>query len=248
MKEGTKNRDNEGMTNPERKGKQKPDNKLERIGTWNVRSIKGKEEEIVSIKGKEEEIVEEMLKQGIEILGITETKKKGKGIKRIHKGYWLLWSGIKRIHKGYWLLWSGVDEGRRAREGVGLIIAPNRLIDIISEEYVNERILTVKIKLLNDETWTLIVTYGENEDANKEKKEEYFMAIQQEIDEAEKIKSGQKEYLSYIQEIKKENEMMKKEIKELKLRIEQLEKGKKKNNIIMTGYETEEQKEPARKN
>ncbi|KAK9739722.1 hypothetical protein QE152_g8722 [Popillia japonica] len=161
MKEGTKNRDNEGMTNTERKGKQKPDNKLERIGTWNVRSI----------KGKEEEIVEEMLKQGIEILGITETKKKGKG--------------IKRIHKGYWLLWSGVDEGRRAREGVGLIIAPNRLIDIISEEYVNERILTVKIKLLNDETWTLIVTYGENEDANKEKKEEYFMAIQQEIDEAE---------------------------------------------------------------
>ncbi|KAK9680852.1 hypothetical protein QE152_g38782 [Popillia japonica] len=65
-----------------------------------------------------------MLKQGIEILGITETKKIGKG--------------IKRIRNGYWLLWSGVDEGGRAKEGVGLIIAP----DIISEEYVNARILT----------------------------------------------------------------------------------------------------------
>ncbi|KAK9746728.1 hypothetical protein QE152_g5980 [Popillia japonica] len=41
-----------------------------------------------SIKGKEEDIVEEILKQGIEILEITERKKKGKGIKRIHKGYW----------------------------------------------------------------------------------------------------------------------------------------------------------------
>ncbi|KAK9739116.1 hypothetical protein QE152_g9249 [Popillia japonica] len=68
------------------------------------------------------------------------------------------------------------------------------------------------------------------------------------MSETKEIKTGQKEYLSYVQEIKQENEMMKKEIKELKLRIEQLEKGKKKNNIIMTGYETEEQREPARKN
>jgi len=76
--------------------------------------------------GKEEELVEEMIQYNIEILGITETKKKGKG--------------LKKIHKGYWMYWSGVDENQRAKEGVGLIIAPNRLRDVIQEEYVNERL------------------------------------------------------------------------------------------------------------
>lgn len=56
-----------------------------RIGTWNVRSI----------LGKEEEIVEEMITHHTEILGVTETKKKGRGMRRIHKGYWLYWSGVE---------------------------------------------------------------------------------------------------------------------------------------------------------
>lgn len=42
-----------------------------------------------SIKGKEGEIVEEMINHQMEILGVTETKRKGKGVARIHKGYWL---------------------------------------------------------------------------------------------------------------------------------------------------------------
>lgn len=40
-----------------------------------------------------EEITEEMIGHKKEIMRITETKKKGKGMKKIHKGYWLFWSG-----------------------------------------------------------------------------------------------------------------------------------------------------------
>lgn len=132
-----------------------------KIGNWNVQSS----------TGKEEELVEEMIQHDIEILAITETKKKGKG--------------LKKIHKGYWLLWTGVNEKERAKEGVGLIIAPNKLKDLIQEEFINERLLTVKIKLIDEEIWTVIVAYGENENARKEEKDKFFDELQKQIDEGE---------------------------------------------------------------
>lgn len=130
-----------------------------KIGTWNVRSI----------TGKEEELVEEMEKQQIEILGITETKKKG--------------NGMKRIHKGYWIFWSGVKETEGARGGVGLIIKPTRLKDIINEEYISERLLRIEMKLLREETWNVIIAYGENDDARKEEKDKFFEEVQKAIDD-----------------------------------------------------------------
>lgn len=82
--------------------------------------------------------------------------------------------GFKKIHRGYWLFWSRVDEKERAKEGVGLIIAPNRLKDVIQEEYVNELLLVVKMKLMKDQKiWSIITVYGENEDARN--KNDYFL-------------------------------------------------------------------------
>lgn len=133
-----------------------------RIGNWNVRSI----------IGKEEEIVEEMIKFKVDIMAITETKKKGKG--------------IKRIHKGYWMYWSGVENKERAKGGIGVIISPERIKHIIREEYVNERIMVAEINLTEKETWTLIIAYGENEDAKKEDKDKFYQALQLEIDNATK--------------------------------------------------------------
>ena len=48
-----------------------------RIGTWNIKTL----------NGKEEEIVEEMDKYRIDLLGISETKKKGKGQKHVKNNY-----------------------------------------------------------------------------------------------------------------------------------------------------------------
>lgn len=66
------------------------------------------------------------------------------------------------------MYWSGVEEKERAKGGVGLIIAPGRLQDIIEEKYVDERIKTIQIRPTEKETWTMIIAYGQNEDARKE--------------------------------------------------------------------------------
>lgn len=49
--------------------------RVTRIGTWNIPGI----------NVKEEDVVEEMIRNRLKILGITETKKKGRRMKRIHK-------------------------------------------------------------------------------------------------------------------------------------------------------------------
>jgi hypothetical protein len=49
-----------------------------KIGTWNVRSIAGKETELV---------------------GVTETKKKGQGIEKLQDGYLLYYSGVPKTQQ-----------------------------------------------------------------------------------------------------------------------------------------------------
>lgn len=71
---------------------------------------------------------------------MTETKNKGKR--------------RKRNYKSYWLYWSWIGEGKRVKGAVVAIVVLNGLKDIMEEEYVNEPILVVKIKLDDEETWT----------------------------------------------------------------------------------------------
>lgn len=53
------------------------------MATWNVRGL----------NGKEYELIEEMINARVDILGITEIKKKGKGVIKI-QNHILLYSGV----------------------------------------------------------------------------------------------------------------------------------------------------------
>ena len=71
--------------------------RLMNYGTWNVQGIRGKMEEITSELGK--------LK--MDVIGLTETKRKGAGTE---------------IVRGYVHLYSGVPKDRRAERGVSILI------------------------------------------------------------------------------------------------------------------------------
>ena len=127
-----------------------------RFGTWNIRSI----------NGKEIELVEEVKKYNINILGITETKKKGQG-----------YESLGNHHK---LIYSGVDTKERAQAGVALILT-NDLFESSDFRCVNERLLEVNIEL-TDKNIKIIVAYGPNEDETKEKREEFYHQLQSILD------------------------------------------------------------------
>jgi exonuclease III len=55
-----------------------------KLATWNIRGL----------SGKENELVEECRKAKVDILGITETKKKGQGTTDARNGYYLIYSGV----------------------------------------------------------------------------------------------------------------------------------------------------------
>ena len=129
-----------------------------KLGTWNTRSI----------KGKENEIVEEMKVQGIDYLGVTEIRRKGKGIKELREGYIMYWSGV------------GFNE--RGAEGVGLIVKADKVTNIIEEWYVSERIFVAEIRLDRKKSWTVIVAYAPNDNARVEEKEIFFRDLQAVID------------------------------------------------------------------
>ena len=67
------------------------------IGAWNVRTM----------RGKDWELIEEMKKYDLSVLGISETKWKGSDAKDI---------------KDFYAIYSGVNEGR-ARAGVAVVLS-----------------------------------------------------------------------------------------------------------------------------
>ncbi|CAF3932499.1 unnamed protein product [Rotaria sp. Silwood1] len=111
------------------------------IGTWNV----------TSLTGKEIELAEEAQKYTLDILGISSTKRKGKG------------SLI--LNNGWQLYYSGVDSTIYAQAGVAILIHP-RLIDSVLEwKPINERVALLRFQLKKT-TITVIQIYASNNEAD----------------------------------------------------------------------------------
>ena len=125
------------------------------IGTWNVRSV----------NGKELELVEEVRKYKIDILGVTETKKKGQGVDNLGS---------------HTLIYSGVDINERARAGVALLLT-NDIYKTSDFNFVSERLLEVNVQF-KTKNIKMIVAYGPNEDAAKEDRDNFFEQLQRILD------------------------------------------------------------------
>jgi exonuclease III len=130
-----------------------------RFGTWNIKSL----------NGKEVEIVREMEKYRLELLGLNEVKKKGSGEKRLEKGF------IRRY---------SVSAINRAKEGVGVIVSDELDKRVTGWNPVSSRIITLEFDL-EEEKITLIQVYDPTEDAIVQEKEQFFDELQREVDIAE---------------------------------------------------------------
>ena len=133
-----------------------------RIGTMNI----------ISLTGKCEELVDLMERRKISILGLSETKWKGKGKKELRKNYTLYWHG----------------NDKEMKNGVGLIVSKdlNGLADV---QYINERIIKVTVHL-GKERLTLVQVYAPQTGCRNEEKTKFLEDLEESISEDKAIIIG----------------------------------------------------------
>ena len=126
-----------------------------RIGTWNVRTL----------RSREEEVVREMARYNIDVLGLSETKARGNGMTEI--------DGARYVY-------AGVTEGR-AKCGVGIIVA-ERLADCVrSWRCVSERCVMIRLRVAG--VWmTLVQVYAPTDDRDNETKDGFYAQLQEVVD------------------------------------------------------------------
>lgn len=128
-----------------------------KVGTWNVQGI----------RGKTEEIAKELEKVGIDIAALSETKRKGQGIEQVDQ----------YIH-----FYSGVPKDQRAKRGISIFIRKKFKQSITDWMTINERILKVNLNHFGYR-FTVIGTYGPNEDEDITEKDQYMELLSQTIRE-----------------------------------------------------------------
>ncbi|XP_030765286.1 craniofacial development protein 2-like [Sitophilus oryzae] len=122
-----------------------------RIGTWNVNSFVNKTSEVTS----------EMARFNLDIVVLSETKKKGRGSEHLDNF----------LH-----FWSGIDKAKRAQAGVSVLIAKKLSKFYKNYNAVNERIVTVTLSIFGLET-VIIGTYAPTDDSNQAEKDSYYAAL-----------------------------------------------------------------------
>ncbi|XP_044753786.1 craniofacial development protein 2-like [Coccinella septempunctata] len=118
------------------------------FGTWNVQGI----------RGKLEIVVKEIEDLKLDIITITETKKKGSGSEKVGE---------------YVHLFSGVPKHERAKRGVSILIKNNLKSKITGWEAISENILKVNMTLYQRKI-TILAVYAISEDENASIKDDFF--------------------------------------------------------------------------
>ena len=125
-----------------------------RMGTWNI----------ITSRNREIELVREMERNDLDVLGISETKARGNGMKEI--------DGAKYI-------FAGVVEGR-AKGGVGIVVR-NRVANCIkSWRCVSERCIAARLRI--EGKWlTIVQVYAPTDDRDPSIKDDFYGDLQMAI-------------------------------------------------------------------
>ena len=127
-----------------------------RLGTWNVRTLRMREE-----------VIREMTRYNIDVLGLIEIKVKGNGMKEI--------GGVKYV-------FAGVTEGR-AKCGVG--DNHSRALGGLHQKVVctSERCVMIRLRVAG--VWMMLIqVYAPTDDRDSETKDGFYSQLQEVIDRA----------------------------------------------------------------
>jgi len=144
-----------------RKKKEKRPIKL-RCGTWNIQGW----------RTKDKEVLEEFQRMDIDILIISETKKKGNGTETVD---------------GIFHCWSGVQKQERAKAGIGILMKAKWIKPIKTWEPINERIIKLVVEMYGRE-FVVLGVYGPTEDSPTNEKDIFMETLQEQI---ETVKANQ---------------------------------------------------------
>ena len=135
---------------------------LARLATLNIRTMY---ERVKTIQ-----VAREMKNYKIGVLGLSETR-------------WLQ-SGQFRLSSGEQLLYSGhIEDGATHTEGVALMLAPEAHGALLGWEPVNSRIITAKFtSKKKDIRLNIIQCYATTNDAEEEKKDDFYQQLQDVLD------------------------------------------------------------------
>lgn len=132
-----------------------------KIGTWNIQGW----------RTKEKEVLREIKEMDMDIVILTETKKKGKGEERF---------------EDYVFFWSGVEKHMRAKSGVAIIIKNKWIRKVIDVEYIDERILKIILNIFG-QTVVVFGIYAINDDASADVKETFFENLSEQLEKVNLI-------------------------------------------------------------
>ena len=122
-----------------------------RIGTINLSTLRGKEEEVITL----------MKERNLDMLGLCETRLSGNGTKLLHDNYHLFYSG-----------------GREAKHGVGVIMREEFAEKVGYLVFKNERILSYSL-VLGTHKLSFIQVYAPQQGRPVEEKEEFYERLQE---------------------------------------------------------------------
>ena len=133
-----------------------------RVATWNIRTM--------FEAGRTAQVAKKMKNYMIGVLGLSETR-------------WLQ-TGQLRLSSGEQLLYSGhTEDGAPHTESVALMLAPEAQRALVNWEPVNSRIITAKfITKKKDIKLNIIQCYTPTNDAEEEKKDEFYQQLLAVID------------------------------------------------------------------
>ena len=149
----------EGGRHPLRSAKPGGSRRTEcRIGTWNVRG---------GVKEKVNEMIDVMNARCLDVLCVTETKRKG--------------SNADELCGGMMALWSGVDSDDRASAGVGIVLSSRLASGVKDYGLVGPRLLWVRIKLGITRVF-LVAAYAPVSSASPQELEKFWESVRDILD------------------------------------------------------------------